>query len=411
MRHHIVCDDWPLQTFCTPHKLGVVALRTLYDRLTNEEAPPLFRVLTPSEWNEFRSTRAAQTNTATREFTFIAPPTPVPGNASTSTSSTSSSSTVDASSTISSSSTNASSSTAAASSASAYATSTAAASSVSASATTASSTGASATTAPSTGASATPVSATAASSTPVSASTSASPAQAGLAGLFPNEKVRKSRSDKDKPRPHARKAYKQKGQGTHSQATATGTTGTPSSVAGSPTNMSMPGAPATFTGVLDFSTYSTVAGPAAMNGHHGIGGGTVGAMNGIFPLLMHNDLMSIGPASHAGTPSTMTASSSTDGSGTMNGASAMSMYSPTGFNGSAPGWIGGNAPGALIHGPLMANSASGTWSTMGNGLIGSIMGMASPAGPTGLTSFTTDSITQTSGTQGGVQGMGSGSSM
>ncbi|KAK7685836.1 hypothetical protein QCA50_011182 [Cerrena zonata] len=53
-RHHIICENWPLPSFCTPHKLGLVELRTLYDRLSNVDAPPLFRVLTDAEWRLYR---------------------------------------------------------------------------------------------------------------------------------------------------------------------------------------------------------------------------------------------------------------------------------------------------------------------------------------------------------------------
>ena len=60
---HIRYVDWPVK-FCTPHKLGVTQLRVLYDRLTNETAPPLFSALSADEWKVFRHKPRSEINTS-----------------------------------------------------------------------------------------------------------------------------------------------------------------------------------------------------------------------------------------------------------------------------------------------------------------------------------------------------------
>ncbi|KAK7689641.1 hypothetical protein QCA50_007434 [Cerrena zonata] len=73
-RHHLIYENWPIPSFCTPHKLGLTELRTLYDRLTNTNAPPLFRILTAEEWVTFKSTastRAPAPITATSQIGSI----------------------------------------------------------------------------------------------------------------------------------------------------------------------------------------------------------------------------------------------------------------------------------------------------------------------------------------------------
>lgn len=51
-RHHIIYQNWPVR-FERPSAMGIVELRTLYDYLMREDAPPLFRKLSPEEWESF----------------------------------------------------------------------------------------------------------------------------------------------------------------------------------------------------------------------------------------------------------------------------------------------------------------------------------------------------------------------
>ena len=52
MRTQVGRDHWPVKSFCSPHAMPVEELRVLYNVITSDDAPPLFRKLTDAEFAE-----------------------------------------------------------------------------------------------------------------------------------------------------------------------------------------------------------------------------------------------------------------------------------------------------------------------------------------------------------------------
>lgn len=50
LRHHIIFENWPIARFCTPGRLGLLELRTLYQALLDDK--PLFRRVPDDEWSK-----------------------------------------------------------------------------------------------------------------------------------------------------------------------------------------------------------------------------------------------------------------------------------------------------------------------------------------------------------------------
>lgn len=50
LRYHIIFEDWPIARFCTPGRLGLLELRTLYQALLDDK--PLFRRVPDEEWSK-----------------------------------------------------------------------------------------------------------------------------------------------------------------------------------------------------------------------------------------------------------------------------------------------------------------------------------------------------------------------
>ena len=53
--HHVIPRFWPLRKFCSPHQLGLVACRVLYNALAGEKPRQLFQKLEGREWQDFRT--------------------------------------------------------------------------------------------------------------------------------------------------------------------------------------------------------------------------------------------------------------------------------------------------------------------------------------------------------------------
>lgn len=423
LRHHIVCDDWPIPSFCTPHKLGIVELRTLYDRLTNEDAPPLFRVLTPDEWKVHyagRSTRVPTTNTATQgsNTVFVADGPSVqhatprhdnvsaqPGN-DTSTASTSVA-------------TNSSSQDAPSSPVPSLSSSTPAPTS--------------------------------------SATNSADPNTTApdKSSTLKTQKVRKERSDKNKKRPHATKAYKES---QAKQAQAKGSSVAPQNGAANAPRTT--GAPtvtpaATFTSVFSLSSEMDAAGP---NPGPSSAAGPSGTARSSTPRatpsgratpsvhgtpLMHGSPSLRGPPSTFGPPLTPGSPlsmygpppmldpllnhgyPSLQGFPTLQGFTTTPMLTnsttstrDTSMDGPPPTWVDTNNIGDFANGSTSANHGNGIRSMIGSsmvdmGLTAHTSLMAGSAGAsfmTGLLTMPGPSSVGSSSTEGGLAGTSSNSS-
>lgn len=53
-RTKVVREHWPVDSFCSPHSMPIPELRVLYNVLSSDDAPPLFRKLTDAEYKDLR---------------------------------------------------------------------------------------------------------------------------------------------------------------------------------------------------------------------------------------------------------------------------------------------------------------------------------------------------------------------